>query len=330
MTTLCHHLAQRILQSLLQTVGPVMLDQEVPSETHRMSIWVPGPSEAKAPPQRKARKRSPSAPAEGTPSPPGASTQRAAPTGGFAEQALQVLLESAGPVTVGEEIVSEAQTVAVWFPGQDSRPDRLRRLGLLGLLAKGPVVFEPFSRVPKTRDVYRCLTKLYGWHAVLRRRARRARSKAPFPWLWMLSPKQPSIIVREFELSPVQEWSEGVYRSAPGAGIGLVALNKLPAVRETLALRLLGRGQTQCQAMAELRALKPGAWDRKLLTGVLARLRFDSENGLGETRPDGTRPKEDEKFLANLQQTFGQQELVVAEERTAKTRGTQGPKRSKT
>jgi hypothetical protein len=67
----------------------------------------------------------------------------------------------------------------------------------------------------------------------------------------------------------------GVYRSARGTGLVLVVLSALPAVPETLALRLLARGPTFLRALAELKRLPDDAWERRVVD-VLLRWRSDA------------------------------------------------------
>jgi hypothetical protein len=54
-------------------------------------------------------------------------------------------------------------------------------------------------------------------------------------------------------------------------------LSELPRTPETLLLRRLGRGATFRAALAELAALPPGAWVRRVAGPVLARLRFAAQ-----------------------------------------------------
>ena len=98
--------------------------------------------------------------------------------------------------------------------------------------------------------------------------------------MWVVTPSAPDAFLEDGGLKPLWEnagsgwweqrkWPTGVYRQCRLIPLGVVVLDELPEERETLTLRLLGRGRTLKRAVAELRGL---AEDDPLRTPVLTLL----------------------------------------------------------
>jgi hypothetical protein len=113
---------------------------------------------------------------------------------------------------------------------------------------------------------------------VINRQGRRARrektvyTEAEWPFLWILCPSCSGKLVKRFEAKPdpAGQWPAGVYFLPEGQNCALVAINQLPVNPDTLWLRVLGKGRTQEQAIAELEALPKGNPLRQNLGELLA------------------------------------------------------------
>ena len=72
------------------------------------------------------------------------------------------------------------------------------------------------------------------------------------PELWILAAEVSDRCLTDFGGVIDPERGEGFHRLTKGLGTTIVAINELPRVPETLWLRLLGKGQTQEDAIEEL------------------------------------------------------------------------------
>ncbi|NUQ75367.1 MAG: hypothetical protein HUU21_17600 [Polyangiaceae bacterium] len=193
----------------------------------------------------------------------------------FAKQLISGALSPAGSVQTDAEINHETQRADVLFEPNPERRDLLANVGLLGKLASGVSLFEPFHRTPDLRDVKGCLRKLLAFEHVADMRASRATPQSPEPTLWVLSAGRPIAVLRAFGFRRVRGFPRGVYRAPPGIRLGMVVTRELPTTRETLLLRLMSAGKVLKQAVAELLTLPDAAPERTLAFPLLVRLRFE-------------------------------------------------------
>nr|NCQ76626.1 DUF4351 domain-containing protein [Microcystis aeruginosa W13-13] len=82
-------------------------------------------------------------------------------------------------------------------------------------------------------------------------------SEEEIPKLWILTPTASERILSLFTAQLQPNWGEGVYFLPQGLGTAIVVIHQLPAIPETLWLRLLGRGGTREEAIDELERLSP-------------------------------------------------------------------------
>jgi hypothetical protein len=171
---------------------------------------------------------------------------------------LSFWLEPLGRVETPRRVQSEERQIDLLFTafprGQTAAVDR-RHLGLLGRMAQGVTALEAFRNPCTENEVRSGLVKLFELHADLLRKARRERRSAarvPLPHLWVLTPTVSEALLASFEARPHAELPAGFLATAQGLGTTLVVASLLPVTPETLWLRLLGRGQVQQQAIAEL------------------------------------------------------------------------------
>ena len=211
----------------------------------------------------------------------------------FAKQYLQELLSPLGSAITSRDIAAEVREIDVLFVPQN-QPNRndesiIKTLGLLGKIATNSAIIEPFRNPVTTDDICSCIGKLFDFQAECNRLANRE-DKTLIPnrtHLWILSPTLSQPILDSFGVKlELESFGEGVYFLAPAIRTAIVAIHQLPRTPETLWLRLLGKGNVQKNAIAELKSL-PAATSFKdnvleLLSNVFAILNarqdLDSED----------------------------------------------------
>lgn len=148
----------------------------------------------------------------------------------FAKDLLEVVLAPHGGVRQDALIPgTDAQRADVRFvPRRGAR----RAHGLLGRMARGPCLFEPFSDAPSADDLLACMRKLLTWRHLRAKRRLRGEVLA-----WALCAGRPSDALATLAMRPTPRWPTGVY----GAGFPLrvVVLDELPRAARTIPLRRL-------------------------------------------------------------------------------------------
>jgi hypothetical protein len=195
----------------------------------------------------------------------------------LAKQLASALLDGFGETKTSEEVLVDSQLIDVWhLPGEGSQ-DRAR-LGMFGRMTASACLLEPYHEPPDDDDLRECIRKHLSFHHARVLKARAATSgKAvvPLATCWIVSSGRPVSAWPAFGFVPAVGWPRGVYDTLPGLRLKLVVLTKLPRTRETLLVRLLGRGAVLQHALRDLLALPPGSWERTVVLLVFARLRFD-------------------------------------------------------
>ena len=176
----------------------------------------------------------------------------------FAKDYLEEMLTPYGEVKSSRRVSAEVREIDIWFsPRQDAN---CTELGLLGKLAATDSMFEPF-RNPATPDQIRfCLLKLIQVFAELQRESNRNKTglaEVDLPRLWILTPTASDAILAGFRATPAPDWETGVYFLADYLRAAIVVIHRLKRTRETLWLRLLGKGNVQKQAIDEIENLPP-------------------------------------------------------------------------
>ncbi|EDN70991.1 conserved hypothetical protein [Beggiatoa sp. PS] len=178
----------------------------------------------------------------------------------FAKQYLAELLEPLGKIETSLEVPGEPHFVNLHFtPLAISENDR-NTLGLLAKMVSSICLLEPFRNQPTKREMRDCLLKLFSVHDELQRQSKRSSKKylpeEQLPFLWILVPIASTTLVTGFGASQIlEDWGPGIYFLAPDLKTAIVAINQLPKTKETLWLRILGKGQIQQKAIEELLAL---------------------------------------------------------------------------
>lgn len=171
----------------------------------------------------------------------------------FSKQFLEELLSPLGSVETSCEVAGEPQLVDVYFlPSKP--PVSSQSLGILGRIVQTPCLLEPYRNQPSPDEVCSCLLKLLQVRGDYRRKARRDKGAAivNFPYLWILASSASKSLLDGFGASLKEDWGSGIYFLAPSLRTAIVSINRLSCTEETLWLRLLGKGQTQKQAISEV------------------------------------------------------------------------------
>jgi hypothetical protein len=178
----------------------------------------------------------------------------------FAKDYLEELLQPLGSVQVPRRVAGEVREIDVWFaPDTSPNTAEASKLGLLGRLAATPSLFEPFRNAASATEICNCLLKLLEIRGEYEREANRNQQRLEennLPRLWILSPTASESIIEGFAaIGDQQNWGNGVYFLPRYLRTAIVAIHQLPKTRDTLWLRILGKGRVQQQAIDELESL---------------------------------------------------------------------------
>ena len=223
----------------------------------------------------------------------------------FVKEYLPELIDEYGTTNVGKTVSSEMREVDVFFTPEKSVPTSSDTLGLLGKIAQTPCLFEVFRKSVEIHQVKECLGKLFDIQGLQRREQRKNQEKlseGEIPHLWIINP---TLSRKKLEAlgakSNPDNWGEGVYFLADAFNTGIIVIHQLPVNRDTLWLRILGRGKVQQNAIEELNNL-PSNYDHRhnvieLVCNLFAMLELNQQEGNLLTR-------EDRELIMNLSPVY--------------------------
>jgi hypothetical protein len=191
----------------------------------------------------------------------------------FSKEFLEELLSPLGTVEKSLEVLGTSRLVDLYFAPVPQTEAEPQMLGLLGRIAATPCLLEPFRNPPTTTEVKDCLLKLLSVHADLQRRTQRddgTVSEEGLPKLWILASSVSGNLLERFAATSNESWPSGIYGLGEALCTVIVAINQLPQTEDTLWLRLLGKGATQEQAIAEVLAIPKGDPRRSRILQLLA------------------------------------------------------------
>ncbi|QLE54396.1 hypothetical protein [Nostoc sp. TCL26-01] len=229
----------------------------------------------------------------------------------FAKQFLEELLAPLGEVRTNQEVRDETRFVDILFTPASlvQNPN----LGLLGRIAlMNTALLEPFRNQPSSSEIRNCFLKLFAVIANAQRKAKRKKtrlSEDSLARLWIISPSVSETLLANFEFKlDLDNWPSGVYFFQKGFRGAIVAVNELPVTAETLWLRILGRGETQRQAISELLALPKSNSLRQNTLKLIANWRIvliQQEDNLTE---------DERELIMNLSQAYQQWEETTKQQ----------------
>ncbi len=220
---------------------------------------------------------------------------------------LRGALEPGGTVANQLEVPSaDAQAVDTWFEPAPGREASLERAGLLGRIASGPSMFEPFHDTPGVDEFRDCIRKQLALdHDRVLEARKRELPRPPFPRLWLFSSGRPEGIIHGYGLTPIPSFPPGFYEGREAMGVGVVVLRELPRDRDTLLLRLMGAGAVLKEALAELARLPEDAWERQVAIPALLAVRIEI--------PQDSRDESEREYLMSTQNLYEEWEHKTRE-----------------
>ncbi|YAF98937.1 MAG: hypothetical protein AB3A66_28470 (plasmid) [Nodularia sp. CChRGM 3473] len=229
----------------------------------------------------------------------------------FAKQFLEELLAPLGEVRTNQEVRDETRFVDVLFTPVSQAQDP--NLGLLGRIAlMNAALLEPFRNQPSATEIRNCFLKLFAVIANAQRKAKRKKTRLredSLARLWIISPSVSETLLVNFEFKlDVENWPGGVYFFQQGFRGAIIAVNELPVTAETLWLRILGRGETQRQAVSELLALPESNSLRQNTLRLITNWRIISIQQTENLTED------DRELIMNLSQAYQQWEETTIQQ----------------
>lgn len=231
----------------------------------------------------------------------------------LAKQIGKAVLDASGLTVVHAEIAPEPLHADLLHEPDPRRAAERKDLGLLGRLVSVPCLLEPYSDTPSADEFRACLAKHLAWWRQRTRQQRGDGRNLPYgprrkladPFLWLLCGGSPNSILTRLQLKATSEWPSGVYLFGDDVlRVGIVISSELPRIRTTLLIRLMASsGCTQREAIADLDALPPDAYERSIVERPL--LQF--QGALGKLP---TLTTDEEEFMTVVLKTFteGRQE----------------------
>ncbi len=176
----------------------------------------------------------------------------------FAKELLSGLLETVGIPRTEVKVTSEIRGIDLLFVPLPEKAAERAKLGLLGRIAAATCLIEPYRNPPAHLEIRTCQMRLFIQHGEHLREAKRNKQKlreADYEMLWVVGPTISKAILADFKADPCEDWGKGVYFLGIGEHTALVAVHQLKPTRDTLWLRVLGRGKIQKKAIDEVLAL---------------------------------------------------------------------------
>jgi hypothetical protein len=224
----------------------------------------------------------------------------------LAKQIGKAALEASGPTVVHAEIAPEPLHADLLHEPDPAKVAERKRLGLLGRLVSLPCLLEPYSDIPSAEEFRACLAKHIAWWQQRARQQRadgkkseeRPRRNPVDPFLWILCGGSPNSILTKLQLKATSEWPSGVYLSGNDVlRVGIVVASELPRERTTLLVRLMVAGSALPQAIEDLYALPPDAYERSAAERPL--LRFHRA-----VKQQPTPTPDEQEFLETMLKTW--------------------------
>ena len=187
----------------------------------------------------------------------------------FAKDLFRAVLEPIGDVTAGKEVMSEPLKIDVTFQASSPLNERdLDAFGLPGRLISTTAYFEPYRHSLELDHIWNGTAKLSASWLAARRKVE-STAEVHEGALWIVTPSAPKDLLSGSGLHPLwmndgrtwwtdRTWPTGLYQVGKYLPLGVVVVDELPEERQTLTLRLLGRGRTLKRALSELKNLAPG------------------------------------------------------------------------
>lgn len=185
-------------------------------------------------------------------------------------------LDPTGTVQTEAEVPGRVRRVDLAFEPDPAQRAARELRGLLGRMGHEPCILELFQKTPLPGEVLRSVQKQLALMELrsVREGRRPVLTPKSHPVLWVVSSGRPKKVLAHLGMKPMPAWPPGFYEAAAGLRLRVVVVRELPRTRETLMLRLMGRGRVLLRAVAEVEALPPGAWEREIALPALVELQL--------------------------------------------------------
>jgi hypothetical protein len=228
----------------------------------------------------------------------------------WTKRALSLWLKGLGDVQLDARIAGQSRRGDVLYTERRSNPAHRRRLGTLGELARGEMLFELYRNPPTELELKSCVVKLVELEMRgirTARRAKRSSASTSRPTLCVVSPSMSKDYAAAAGAAPISGAKKGLYTLSALWRTVIVIANELPEEGETLWLRLLGRGEVQRRAAQELLELS----GQDPLRDATLELLIAWQQSL----PPAAEQSEDERELTmNLEQVYKRWERKIKAE----------------
>jgi hypothetical protein len=195
----------------------------------------------------------------------------------------------------GVTVTTAPQSYDLWFDPDPREAAALAERGMLGRMGQEPFGFEAFHQAPSVGEMRECVRKHLAFHHL---RELKAKRELPLAKLWVVCAGRPEAMLAGYPMRRAKEWPAGVYEADALLNLWVAVVPELPKTRETLAVRLMGRGRELKAATTELVELPRETWERERLLPILVRWRFEVPADPAERNP------EEDEFMASAQQLF--------------------------
>jgi hypothetical protein len=194
----------------------------------------------------------------------------------FNKRLFQELLSACGQVIPNFAVLGEERAIDIFFaPYPNAQPDPAE-LGVVAAMAQKPALLEPFRSGLANEDIETCIMKLFMVNAELRRTNPNLPTDIP-PYLWIIAAEVSDRLLTDFGGIIDRELGEGFYKLTKGFNTTIIAVEELPTIPETLWLRLMGKGRTQDDAIADLLMLPESDTKRSSALNLLVSWRISIE-----------------------------------------------------
>ncbi|MBD2683486.1 MULTISPECIES: hypothetical protein [Nostoc] len=230
----------------------------------------------------------------------------------FVEHYLEQLLSPLGTVAVSGLLTDEERRGIVLFLPQEVTQTKEHSLRLLAKVAQGDCSIEVYCEPIDETDVRNCLRKLLSVFSTLNSQAQadgKTLDENDLPRLWIIVPSASCELLNNFGARlELENWSSGIYFLPDIFRLAIIAVDELPITPETLWLRILGKGETQGQAVAQLLALPESNQLRQNTLRLITNWRIII------VQQQETLTEDEQELIMNLSQAYQQWEETTKQQ----------------
>jgi hypothetical protein len=223
----------------------------------------------------------------------------------FSKAYTTALYQTKGSIALNVKVKSDEnlEVDLLFVSNLQNQAWKTENLGSFDLLMQvHPTIFvEHYSGYLKPEYITRCQTRRDLYISGERREYQKRQElfqEENKPFTWMLATGCSQAILQSFGATPDPELGKGIYRLAPGWGIGIVVIRELPETPETVWLRGLGKDKILSKAFANIRDLSATRRERNdILEVCIKHFKY-----LSEKSSESGLTQEEEDFMKTMEQ----------------------------